>query len=313
MRTTQTGHIITYHPDPSEDAALEDHPLAALFPLMEEADLEALAEDIREHGLRGPITLYEGKILDGRNRYRACKLAGIAPKTRIFAEGKDALAFSLAANLHRRHLTASQRAIVAAKIAQLPIGGDREEQRANLPSAPSMAEAASKLSVSRRLVVAAKTVIKNRDQTKAVESGKKTVHAAVQDMKAAQAAQAGDNRPLRDTTGYPIPEELAPLWARKPEVEALLRHISEARCAVKAAAQQSDILFAPTNLNGVLADLNNAYTLTQLSVPYAVCATCQGRTWDTCLSCKGRGFLSKHHFDRCVPEELKAIRAKECQ
>jgi ParB-like chromosome segregation protein Spo0J len=293
-----------------ETPLLQDHPLAALFPLMEAADLRALADDIREHGLRAPITLHEGLILDGRNRYRACRLAGIEPKLRTLPEGQDALAFSLAANLHRRHLTESQRALVAARLATLAHGGKRHFQDAHGHLETTIAAAAERLSVSPRNVIRARTVLRNPQQAAAVAAGQKTVRAAARELE--QETRAGE-KDLHDTTGYPIPEELGPLWRRKPEVEELLRHISQARCAVRAASEREDILFAPTNLNGVLADLNNAYTLTQLSVPYAVCATCQGRTRETCLSCKGRGFLSKHHFDRCVPEEIKAIRAKECQ
>ena len=48
------------------------------------------------------------------------------------------------------------------------------------------------------------------------------------------------------------------------------------------------------------------------AIPYAVCATCQGHSRDQCLHCKGKGFLSKHLFDRTVPDDLKAIRAKSC-
>ena len=71
---------------------------------------------------REPIVLFEGAILDGRNRYRACMAAGVDPRFEIY-DGNDPLAYVISLNLKRRHLDESQRAMVAAKIAN--IGGGR--------------------------------------------------------------------------------------------------------------------------------------------------------------------------------------------
>ena len=95
-----------------------DHPLAAVFPMMETKDREELVQDILRHGLREPILLFEGKILDGRNRYRACQEAGVEPSFEMY-EGNDPLAYIVSANLRRRHLDTGQRAMVAARLATL--------------------------------------------------------------------------------------------------------------------------------------------------------------------------------------------------
>ena len=92
-------------------------PLADVLPLIEGAEFDWLVADIREHGLLNPITTHEGKILDGRNRARACHAAGVTPRYVEF-DGKDPAAFVLSQNLARRHLGPSERAMVAARMAK---------------------------------------------------------------------------------------------------------------------------------------------------------------------------------------------------
>jgi len=121
-------------------------------------ELGELADDIMLNGLHQPIVLYQGQILDGRNRYQACELAGIEPDY-IEYEGDDPLGYVLSLNLHRRHLTASQRAALAVEIANMTHGGDRKsDQAAKLRFDISQAEAAEKLDVSERYVNEAKKI-----------------------------------------------------------------------------------------------------------------------------------------------------------
>jgi N6-adenosine-specific RNA methylase IME4 len=126
----------------------EFHPLANLFPLMEGDDFVALVADVKANGVHDPIDLYQGKILDGRNRYRAAEAAEIELETRNFRYFRpefygDPLAYVTSKNLARRHLNESQRALVAAKIARLgqgartdlsPIGEKSQSERAHIMS-----------------------------------------------------------------------------------------------------------------------------------------------------------------------------------
>jgi hypothetical protein len=91
----------------------ELHPLCALFPRMSDEQLDELAQDIAANGLRRKIVLFDGKILDGGNRYEACIRAGVAPRFEPFVEA-NALAFVLGENLRRRHLTVGQQAVIVA-------------------------------------------------------------------------------------------------------------------------------------------------------------------------------------------------------
>jgi 16S rRNA G966 N2-methylase RsmD len=94
------------------------HPAATLFPMMDAEALAALADDIREHGQRELVILFDDKVLDGRNRLLACELAGVEPRfvTRTDAEVGDPIAFVLSLNKHRRHLEPAQLATLGVKV-----------------------------------------------------------------------------------------------------------------------------------------------------------------------------------------------------
>lgn len=102
------------------------HPACKIFPALGEAELKELAEDIAVNGLLNPIVLLDGKLLDGRNRFAACKLAGVEPRFIEFS-GDDPIAWVVSQNLVRRHLTASQRAVVALDL--LPMLEKQAKQR----------------------------------------------------------------------------------------------------------------------------------------------------------------------------------------
>lgn len=162
----------------------EFHEVSKIFPMMEGSEFDGLKNDIKENGLIEPIWLYQEKIIDGRNRYRACIENGVEPKFRNW-EGKGSLiSFVISLNLKRRHLNESQRAMVAAAIANLGEGRPKTTQIC----AVSQKEAAKLLNVSHRTVQAA---VKVKDKAtpelrKAVESGKIAV---------SQAAKIADKKP----------------------------------------------------------------------------------------------------------------------
>jgi site-specific DNA-methyltransferase (adenine-specific) len=93
-------------------AQMEFHEVAGLFPMMSEEERRELAEDIRENGLREPIWTYQGKIVDGRNRYLACLSIGVSPRFREWDGQGSLTALVVSLNMKRRHLTPGQKAAV---------------------------------------------------------------------------------------------------------------------------------------------------------------------------------------------------------
>ena len=92
---------------------LSIHESAALFPMLNEAELDELAADIAKHGQLEPIVLFEEKILDGRNRLEACRRAQVKPKFRALEACDSPTAFVISSNLHRRHMTPMLRSTCA--------------------------------------------------------------------------------------------------------------------------------------------------------------------------------------------------------
>ena len=149
----------------------EFHELCCIFPRCSDEELQLLVSDIRENGLQTPITRYEGKILDGRNRYLACQMLNIEPEYVEF-DGKDPLPFVVSRNLCRRHLSESQRAMVAAAIIEL-------QRKDNGRSDVTITEAAQQLNVSERSVSHAVKVIQEgtEQDVRDVMSGERKVRA----------------------------------------------------------------------------------------------------------------------------------------
>ena len=106
------------------------HPFCLLFPQLGKEELAELAGDIKARGLLHDIILYEGKILDGRNRYLACGIAGVEPRFVEWQGMGSPLEWVISENLIRRHLTSSQRAIIAHDL--LPVLEKQAKQRQRL-------------------------------------------------------------------------------------------------------------------------------------------------------------------------------------
>lgn len=200
-----------------------DHPIAELFPLMSESELQELADDIRDNGQREDIIVYQARIIDGRNRYRACLLADVEPRVRSYI-GTDPIRDVLSWNLHRRHLTTSQRAMVATAV--LPMLEEQARERmheagkaagrgrpkqaekgsANLHTPNdseeehrSASDAATMLNVSPRSVATAKKVAAAAPElAEKVKAGEVSLNAAAQEVKRAETAQKRETKPIHD-------------------------------------------------------------------------------------------------------------------
>ncbi|KKL72778.1 hypothetical protein LCGC14_2081550, partial [marine sediment metagenome] len=175
------------------------HPASEMFPLLSDADLAALASDIKANGLREPITLHpDGSILDGRNRYRACINVEVEPRFVEWDDQGTPEVFVISMNLYRRHLTVGQRSMAGARLANMKSGARTDlEPKTNL-SEVSNAEAAQTVNVSKQSVKNAKTVLDSGDDEliHQVETGNMSVSTAAKGVRERD-KQVDDSAPKR--------------------------------------------------------------------------------------------------------------------
>ena len=187
--TASTAGELQRKQEPPKQQEYEFHPIANVFPLMMGDEFKRFRKDIKINKLREPIVIYEVKILDGRNRYLACKELGFSFDTKPLPAGTDPVAFVVSANIHRRHLNESQRAAVAAQLATFTHGGDRSKAPIG---ALTDAAAAKLLNVGERSVERAKAVLKEATPNiqALVKSGEVAVSAATEVVKLPKEKQA---------------------------------------------------------------------------------------------------------------------------
>jgi hypothetical protein len=180
--------------NPVTEPRLTQHPISAVYPAMTDAEFTALVDHIKVKGQQLAITVYDGQVLDGWHRYRACQQLGIIPTTTEFTGTvAEAVDHVVGLNECRRHLTPSQRAMVAAKLAAY--GPGRPSTKTPQKCGVSTKQAAAALKVGPRTVECAKTVLKHGSPEiiRAVETGKLRVVPAATRITAA-------NAPPEDTT-----------------------------------------------------------------------------------------------------------------
>jgi N6-adenosine-specific RNA methylase IME4 len=198
------------------------HRYANVFPLLEGAEFDGLVADIKAHGVHEPIWIFEEQILDGRNRRRAARVAGVECPERIYT-GDDPLGFVVSVNLHRRHLDTSQRGMAAARLATLRLGDNQHSE------GPSIEGASKLLNVGRATTERAREVLDHgvSELQSAVDHGKIAVSTA------AEIANA------------PVDEQRRLVALSEKEILLAAKTIAQDRAVIKRAENQQKRHSAP--------------------------------------------------------------------
>lgn len=204
------------------------HSVSELFPAMDAESYAALKDDIAAHGQAEPIVLWKKQLIDGRHRLQACNELGIKPVVVDIADSEDPLAYVISHNLHRRHLTESQRSMVAAKVTTMKVGRPSEKGPIGpIKTQLNIEDSAKALNVSPRSVKRAKQVIEHGAKAvqKAVEQGKLAVSTAAElatsgATKAEQTQAVKDGKEaIKGVLKKPAKKEKAPL-SKEEQIKA---------------------------------------------------------------------------------------------
>jgi hypothetical protein len=240
--------------------ALEFHPIANVFPLLEGEAFGSLVAAIRKHGLLDPITLYEGKILDGRNRYNACMEAGVAVRSHEWqGESGTPAEYVWDKNAERRQLSTSQQAMAAVELlphleaeakerreatqgrprklvpTPEPVFEQRESHTGRSVKHASRITGVGKTTISeaKRISEMAKTDPQAAELAKQVKAGTISVHRAYMTL-----TGEGGKRGRKPTTAAPAPDNTPAPTAEDEYAAALRRRRSPV--ALVATAPRAD-------------------------------------------------------------------------
>lgn len=192
----------------------ERHPLSAAWGEMAEDDYQDLIDSIENIGLQNPIVLYEGQIIDGWHRYKACEELSIPFTTTELSADTDPRYFVISTNA-RRNQTKAQKAIALSEVYAWKLYGENQHTArvdTQYPPSNSVADIAEKAGVSASTIKQAKAVITKAapEVVQAVKDGKIGLTKASQITKLPKDQQVeAINRPMPKAVEE-IPEDEGP-------------------------------------------------------------------------------------------------------
>lgn len=193
---------------------LKRHPLSAAWGDMPADELQALVDDIRAHGQREPIVLFDGMVLDGWHRYRACAQLGVAAANTEFPGDEDPVGWVISRNGHRRSQSAGQKAMAIAECVQWRTRG-RPAVHSRGESAPGAELGAKSLSAGRKSADDMARAVGVSART--VEQAKEVIAKAAPEVRQAVKAGKVSVKRAAEVAKLPMKEQAKALAEKKPE------------------------------------------------------------------------------------------------
>lgn len=264
----------------------EKHPAAGNFRQLTGDDWESFKADILHNGQRHPIMIFEGKILDGWNRYLGCLEVGVKPIFETLPKDTKPEIYVRSVNVYRRHLDKSERngTILEMRAAGASLAVIAEATATPRPTVQKVVERAKK---DKSSGVSFDTPQHNGAQGKVTGKDGKQYAAQVEDMEIPEEE----------------PEPKSPLQAavdlHKPTRDFALK--------CHALAREFEALTEPhphISTQSVTNHLKAVAAEIRLGQPHAICPYCVGKR---CITCYQSGYVNRVIYDQSPKEKQAAV------
>ena len=277
------------------------HTEANIFPMMSDKELKSLAQSISDHGQAVPIEIFEGKIIDGRNRCKACRIAGVEPQFVDVTErlaGCDKFDYVFDKNDERRHLTTAQRATAAAKYSQLKKVKKTAKVAQNKGKAPTLGPNGPKVSGKATAVAAEKFGVSERSTKRALKvqrGGSTATRSALDHGKISLESAAKISDLPKPEQAAAVREEIAPSPAEQADMETEAKAIRSWAGSVTRMIHDlpKSAWFDDTHRDIILSQLKSAASAARCKIGAGACVKCDAKG---CKFCRKTGWLPK--FER---------------
>lgn len=306
------------------------HPACAALPEMAKPELDALADDIRRNGLLDPILTWrspEGTeyVVDGRSRQEACYMAGVAGRFQEWQGNLcDLVPMILSRNVHRRHLTTSQRAAVATDLLPWMAKGSAVRETAGKPdpsanlrsTGKAAASAAAAVKVSTRSVETASRVREAApDLHEKVKAGELSLHKAEAQVKRREEAKPEPAKPVdkdltpRQRMAAEAMETLEEGRRGFGRIQTLGRQVAALRKEIGDAMRELPGHARFIDQSAIVNDFEHLLETLRAGKPHWSCPYCKGSRSQRakCRPCQGAGWVPKAVWDQADPDAKMAM------
>lgn len=249
--------------------AYQQHPLSAAFPAMSTEDFQGLKDSIENIGVQNPITIFEGMVVDGWNRYKAANELGMDCPSKELDAWIDPVAFVRAQNKDRRHLPLSAWALIEVSLREWKPSHRPDKGELSSRLQASNQEMADAVGVTKRTIQQAKAVQSNAtpEVIAAVKSGEIGLPKAAAIAKLPKEEQAAAIAKPIHKKEAPEPQqqeedEYTELDALADQVRDLQAEVARLKLLVPAEADEgNDMLKEMQHEMATLRQANKAITI----------------------------------------------------